>query len=40
MSQREKVKLIYILKVETDIATNSITVVGIETLLNIAFITL
>ena len=36
ISQWEKAKLIYILKVETNIVINSITVIGIKTLLNIA----
>ena len=41
MSQQEdKDELIYILKVEIDTAIDSITIAGIETLLNIVFITL
>ena len=40
MSQWEEVKLIYILEVETDTVIDSIIIAGIETLLNIVFITL
>ena len=40
ISQQEENKLSYILEVEIDTATDSITIAGIETLLNTVFITL
>ena len=40
ISQQKKDELLYILKVEIDIATNSIIIAGIETPLNIISITL
>ena len=39
ISQQKKDELLYTLKIEIDIATDSITIAGTETLLDIVFIT-